>query len=221
MPLRLTKKFIELKEEVVQEISLTNQRLYGSHPVYYLRGDQESFNQAKSQFIFLLDKIFDENPPALERLKDLQENLIKLTVNNDEAAKEPILTNLKKRFESLYYNNQILLKKFRVGQFNDLILGACYQGAYSNAVMLIDRIIAGSGLNNYLLSAKRELIQQYALNFLSENNIATPNIHSVNSLYNHVAPSYNMQLIPDSFARDLGQRVFNSPYAQVINILIA
>ncbi|ALB23266.1 hypothetical protein Psal006b_01117 [Piscirickettsia salmonis] len=32
MPLRLTKKFIELKEEVVQEVSPTNQRLYGSHP---------------------------------------------------------------------------------------------------------------------------------------------------------------------------------------------
>ncbi|WP_416430839.1 hypothetical protein [Piscirickettsia salmonis] len=207
--MRLTKKFIELKEEVVKEIPAADQKLYGDYPVYYLRGDQESFNQSKDQLIFLLDKIIAENLTALEVLNVFQENLIKLTINNEEDVKEPILIDLKKRFESLYYYNRHLLEKIRVGQFNDLTLGVCYQGAYSNAVMLIDRVIAGGGLSNYLLSAKREIIQQYALNFLSKNNIATPNIHSVNSLYNHVASSYNMQIIPDSFASDLGHRNFN------------
>ncbi|QGP59032.1 hypothetical protein [Piscirickettsia salmonis] len=134
------------------------------------------------------------------QLNVLKKNVDKLTINCEDVEKEPLLIDLKKRFESLYCYNQHLLKHLRAEQFSDLTLGRCYQGAYSNAVMLIDRIIAGDGLTNYLLSAKRELIQQQAFNFMLETGAAFPNIHSVNGFYNHVAASYNMQPITDSYA---------------------
>ncbi|QGP49841.1 hypothetical protein PsalN5692_01295 [Piscirickettsia salmonis] len=161
---------------------------------------QNTYRGSDAYVIFLLGKITAENEPALVQLNVLKKNVDKLTINCEDVEKEPLLIDLKKRFESLYCYNQHLLKHLRAEQFSDLTLGRCYQGAYSNAVMLIDRIIAGDGLTNYLLSAKRELIQQQAFNFMLETGAAFPNIHSVNGFYNHVAASYNMQPITDSYA---------------------
>ncbi|MGJ3502395.1 hypothetical protein [Piscirickettsia salmonis] len=161
------KKFIELKEEAVQELSATDQTLYSSYPIYYSRGNEESFYQSKDQLIFLLDRIVAENKPALTQLITLKQRLLKLVINDRENNKRLILIGLKKHFESLYYYNRPLLKELPVGQFDDLTLGECYQGVYSNAIMLMDRIIARGGINSYLLSGKRELIQQQAFNFLS------------------------------------------------------
>ncbi|WP_075273526.1 hypothetical protein [Piscirickettsia salmonis] len=204
-------KFIGLKEEVVKDIPAADQTLYDSYPVYYSRDNAESFHQSKNQLIYLLDKITIENAPALAQLQVLKKRLVELVANHAEVEKQPILTDLKKRFESLYFYNQALLKSVHVEQFTDLTLGACYQGAYSNAVMLIDRIIAGDSLNNYLLSAKREFIQQQAFHFISATGSGVADIHGVNRLYNHVASSYNMQLIPDSWtlAREFEVTVLN------------
>ncbi|WP_053063453.1 hypothetical protein [Piscirickettsia salmonis] len=153
MPLYLTENFFKLKEKIVQELSGEDQAVYGEPPVYYSRGNEESFHKAKKQLIFLLGKITAENESALVQLNVLKENVDKLTINCEDVEKEPLLIDLKKRFESLYCYNQHLLKHLRAEQFSDLTLGRCYQGAYSNAVMLIDRIIAGDGLTNYLLGS--------------------------------------------------------------------
>ncbi|APS56249.1 hypothetical protein [Piscirickettsia salmonis] len=76
--------------------------------------------------------------------------------------------------------------------------------------MLIDRVIAGDSINNYLLSAKKELIQQQAANYLTKINIKPGNeIHAVNSLYNYVASSYNMYPIEDTFAPQLDLQALN------------
>ncbi|QGP58723.1 hypothetical protein [Piscirickettsia salmonis] len=120
---------------------------------------------SKDQLIFLLDRIVAENKPALTQLITLKQRLLKLVINDRENNKRLILIGLKKHFESLYYYNRPLLKELPVGQFDDLTLGECYQGVYSNAIMLMDRIIARGGINSYLLSGKRELIQQQAFRF--------------------------------------------------------
>ncbi|OAJ34305.1 hypothetical protein [Piscirickettsia salmonis] len=91
-----------------------------------------------------------------------------------------------------------------------MTLNACYQGAYSNAIMFLDRILAGDGITNYLLSAKRELIQQHALHYLSEAKKRRRDIHIVNSLYNCVAPSYHMRLIPDTYGPSIGPITSNA-----------
>ncbi|OAJ34511.1 hypothetical protein [Piscirickettsia salmonis] len=79
-----------------------------------------------------------------------------------------MLKNLKQRFESLYYYNRPLLKSLEEGQLSDLTFEYCYQGAYTNAIMFIDRVISNDGIDNYLLSAKREFLQQQALNYITE-----------------------------------------------------
>ncbi|QHS26309.1 hypothetical protein [Piscirickettsia salmonis] len=206
-------KFIQLKEEIVQEIPSTDRKLYGSCPVYYSIENRKSFKKSKEQLVLLLGRIIAKNPSALEPLKKLRSNIARLKIDNKESEKTPLLVDLKKRFESLFLYNQSLLKKLSVGQFNDLTLDACYPGAYSNAVMLIDRITSGRGLNNYLLSEKREFIQQQALNFLLETDATIrqgSQIHAINSLYNYVASSYNMQSIVDPYVSNFRLGYLNS-----------
>ncbi|RNC76737.1 hypothetical protein DA717_14245, partial [Piscirickettsiaceae bacterium NZ-RLO2] len=214
MPLNLTEKLLKLKEEIVADIPLMDETLYGERPAYYSASSPECFNQAKSQIISLLDKIIAENPAALSnKLTELKNNLVKLKTigkNYNQTDVISLLTNLKRRLESLYYFNRSLLKRLQECQFADLTFDKCYQGAYSNALMLIDRVIAGDSINNYLLSAKKELIQQQAANYLAKINIKPGNeIHAVNSLYNYVASSYNMYPIEDTFAPQLDLQALN------------
>ncbi|RNC76669.1 hypothetical protein DA717_14660, partial [Piscirickettsiaceae bacterium NZ-RLO2] len=209
MPLNLNlmEKFIKLKEEVVTDIPLNDQNLYGISPVYYSLNNPERFDQAKSQIISLLDKIIAENPSALTKLIEFKDNLTKLEHGDHNYNRNnvmPLLTSLKRRLESLYYYNRHLLMNVQEDQFADLILNKCYPGAYSNMLMLIDRVTAGDSINSYLLSAKREFIQQQAANYITEINIAPGNeIHAANSLYNYVAPNYNMSSIEDTYALQL------------------
>ncbi|QGO00487.1 hypothetical protein Psal006b_03525 (plasmid) [Piscirickettsia salmonis] len=157
----------------------------------------ECFNQAKSQIISLLDKIIAENPSALMKLVEFKDNLIKLENGDHNYNRNnvmPLLTSLKRRLESLYYYNRHLLKNVQEDQFADLTLDKCYPGAYSNALMLIDRVTAGDSINSYLLSAKREFIQQQAASYIAEINIEPGSeIHAASSLYNYVAPNYNIR----------------------------
>ncbi|WP_155764759.1 hypothetical protein [Piscirickettsia salmonis] len=92
-----------------------------------------------------------------------------------------------------------------------MTLNACYQGAYSNALMFIDRITAGSCINTHLLSAKREFILQQAANYLATINVQLGNqIHVANSLYNYVASDYNMLPIQDTRAPQLTLQNLNN-----------
>ncbi|WP_416430865.1 hypothetical protein [Piscirickettsia salmonis] len=179
MPLNLMEKFIKLKEEVVDDIPVNDQTLYGVGPVYYSLNNREDFDRAKSQIISLLDQIITENPSALTKLIEFKDNLIKLEHGDHNYNRNnvmPLLTSLKRRLESLYYYNRHLLKNVQEEQFADLTLDRCYPGAYSNMLMLIDRVTAGDSINSYLLSAKREFIQQQAANYITEMNIAPGNI---------------------------------------------
>ncbi|MGJ3495384.1 hypothetical protein PsalN5692_03945 (plasmid) [Piscirickettsia salmonis] len=203
MPLHSMKNFIKLKEESLAEIPSSDETLYGIKPIYCSLNNMDLFNGAKFQILLLIDKIIYENPSALSKLKELKENLTKLEttgINHNQADIASLLQDLKKRLESLYYYNRSLLRKLQNGQLTDLTFEHCYQGAYANTIMFIDRVISGGGINSYLLAAKREFIQQQALNYIEETDIGHGDVHFVNSLYNHVAPSYNMCLIQDRLA---------------------
>ncbi|MGJ3501468.1 hypothetical protein, partial [Piscirickettsia salmonis] len=214
MPLNLTKKFLKLEEKIVRNIPLNDETLYEERPAYYSVNNPEYFNQAKSQIILLLDKIIAENPDALtNKLTEFKNKLIKLKTigdNYNQTDVTPLLTNLKQRLESLYYYNRHLLKNLQESQFADLTLNACHQGAYSNALMFIDRVTACSCINTHLLSAKRELILQQAANYLATINVQLGNqIHVANSLYNYVASDYNMLPIQDTRAPQLAFQNLN------------
>ncbi|QGP53998.1 hypothetical protein PsalMR5_01432 [Piscirickettsia salmonis] len=108
MPLSLTEKFIKLKEKVVDDIPVNDQIFYGASPVYYSLNNPESFGQAKSQIISLLDQIIAENPSALTKLIEFKDNLIKLKHGDHNYNRNnvmPLLTNLKRCLESLYYHS--------------------------------------------------------------------------------------------------------------------
>ncbi|ALA24799.1 hypothetical protein AVI51_01850 [Piscirickettsia salmonis] len=101
-----------------------DETLYGERPAYYSASSPECFNQAKSQIISLLDKIIAENPAALSnKLTKLKNNLVKLKTigkNYNQTDVISLLTNLKRRLESLYYFNRSLLKRLQECQFADL-----------------------------------------------------------------------------------------------------
>ncbi|QGP54000.1 hypothetical protein PsalMR5_01434 [Piscirickettsia salmonis] len=102
------------------------------------------------------------------------------------------------------YHNRHLLKNVQEDQFADLTLDKCYPGAYSNMLTLIGRVTAGDSINSYLLSAKREFIQQQAANYITGINIVPGNeIHAANSLYNYVASNYSLLSIEDIYAVQL------------------
>ncbi len=224
----LAKQFFEQEEQqTIYSSAEEVKSLYeNSEVVYYLESssakpeqNEEIFKEAKKQFLKLLGELIVLNPLGLEKLSELKENVEKkLIVSSCRDDKEVILSALKKDLEELALNYVTAIKNCEAAEFQDLTVNVCLQGACSNTYKLIERlVIGGRDIRSYALQAKKEIIQEQARRFISDNNLLRviefyrtgrllrqriinldgDEVHFVNILYNSVRERYKLEAIPD------------------------
>ncbi|MCF6776488.1 ankyrin repeat domain-containing protein [Thiotrichales bacterium 19X7-9] len=201
---QLTASFFEIAE-IKKEIDpvILNQ-LYSDEPYYYHNEQDSDFNFAKAQLITLMNHIISLNPDGMDKLNELKVKIAsdfteaKINSHPDRVA---ILHSMKKELELLYCNYQEEIKNADKANFNDLIVNQCYQGAYSNILMLSNRLTC-TDFSSTIVQAKKEALIQLAAQFTKNNNLCDipgNEIHFTNTLYNHIANDYNLLTIEDAF----------------------
>ncbi|MCF6777011.1 hypothetical protein L3V83_10575 [Thiotrichales bacterium 19X7-9] len=214
MPLiTLNDQFKQQQEIPLVPIPQDNTTVYnGDIPVYY--ENDADFNTAKAQLIEVLDKLYTIN--QLDKLDELKINIRdNLNANAKNTDKVLILNNLKKNLESVLVNYEANFQQLTNEQLNDLTFNACFTGANSNAIMMFDRCIYGSGLSALMVPIKKEIIRQSAQEIREEirrdryelirNHSLHPNlglhhgneVHDTNAIYNLASNDYHLALVED------------------------
>ncbi|TNF65788.1 MAG: hypothetical protein EP298_10885 [Gammaproteobacteria bacterium] len=214
MPLiTLNDQFKQQQEIPLVPIPQDNTTVYnGDIPVYY--ENDADFNTAKAQLIEVLDKLYTIN--QLDKLDELKINIRdNLNANAKNTDKVLILNNLKKNLESVLVNYEANFQQLTNEQLNDLTFNACFAGANSNAIMMFDRCIYGSGLSALMVPIKKEIIRQSAQEIREEirrdryelirNHSLHPNlglhhgneVHDTNAIYNLASNDYHLALVED------------------------
>ena len=205
--LNLIKKLPEEKTSQVTNQAEKLQNLYREQPAYYHAKTDNSFDLSKKQLLILLDKIIELNPQNLNKLLDfrnrIEEEFISETISS-EADRNAILHSLKKELESIFLKYPQKIKELNESDISHLELSLCFQGAYSNMIMLCNTIKT-TNFKNSLNHTLSNTIKQLALEYLKKWKInfgVETEIHYVNALCNLAVEKekLGLQLISDYYA---------------------
>lgn len=198
--------FIKLKDYIFKAPSkLECQSIYHHEiPAYFNIHDQEETLKAKKQLYLLFKHIIAANEntfkmPLNDLKKNLEHNLFSFK-NPSKEALQAILFKFKKDLESLYLYHYDALENTNKAVISDLIFTQCLEGTYSNALILLERILMSNNFDQAVLFAKKEALRQLAADFIRLNHLSKGvdwEIHDINNLYNYAAKLYNLLPVED------------------------
>lgn len=201
-PLFFQKLIAEMSDFERQELDYQLEQIYGNKPHAYEQ--IQDFALCKHQLLALLNHIVSLNPEKLQLFATYAEKVALLT---ETSAPPDLLITLGAAKTTL--ENSLPAIRSRYNQvdhasLNSFTVNLCYAGAYANLeYALTENFLDKSSLFNLVHIAKRDLVLQFAKQFLQQYQLVEHSgneVHLANSLFNYVADSYGLALIEDQFA---------------------
>lgn len=202
-PLFFQKLITEMSANERQELESQLELIYGGKPRAYEQ--LEDFTVCKEQLLLLLNYIVSLNPEKLELFATYAQRVALLT---ETSAPPDLLITLHSAKTTLENALPAIMSRHNHidrAALNSFTVTVCYTGANANIEnALTENFLDRSSLSVMIHMAKRDLIMQFAKQFLQEKELienAGNEIHLVNSLFNYVADSCGLSMVEDKFAR--------------------